>query len=185
VKKAILLAILTATLALCQSVSITAGAGEPTVTATFSGPAITQLASQIQSAPASTLWPNTVASVPQSTTLTASMTAVQTTISLASSTGVAICNGLLIDSEVMVVVNTSPLTLQRGMISTAAATHANNAPVTVLRVGAYNCQLKAMWFDQMATVITSKLNATALSQSQAALTAQQTANAAVAAAGVQ
>ena len=183
--KTILIALLSVA-AFAQTVPISVpGAGEPSVNVVFNSTAVSNLAANVTSTPASTLWPNVATSVPQSTTTTSAMGTTDTTAALASVTGISVCNGLLIDSEAMLVTGVAPLVLQRHMVGTAAAAHAANAPVTVLRTGSYTCLLKSLWVDQVMMLIQSKMVAAAAVQSQASLAAQTAAIAAVAAGAVQ
>ena len=181
-----------------QTVTITAPASmnETPVVAMFSATAIQQATQNIIQTPATTAWPNAPGQIPQSTTLTAAVDttttvacpagtpsgAVCSAMPLNSVTALAYCNGLLVDAEVALVVQTTPsLIVQRGMLGSQVAAHAANAPVTVLRVGDLTCGLKAVWFDGVSQIIASRLNA--VSQSQ--FNVQQLSNQAQANAGVQ
>jgi len=169
-----------------QTITLTppAGLNEPALTVTFSDAAMQEAALAVRSIPASGIWPNTPATVPLSTTLTAPLSVIDTTGILGTSANIAVCNGLLIDGEVMLVTGINPLTVQRGMVGTTPATHAAGTPVTVLRAGGFVAALKAIISDGSTAILVGALNATAQAQSQAALAAQMVANAAAAAAGV-
>lgn len=143
--------------------------GEPALSVTVSATGVSNLTSWIASIAPSTAWPNS-AGAPQNTTLAVALTdTTGTSVSLASATNLATCNGILIDSEVMAVVSgTGPITVIRGSAGTAKATHAANAPVTVLRSGNYTCWLKTAWADALMGVTGSRLQGAAITAQTAA-----------------
>lgn len=154
--------------------------GEPALSVTVSATGVSNLASWIAVTTPIAGWPN-IAAIPQNTVLVSDLTsATATTVNLAISANLATCNGLLIDSEIMAVVSatSNPVTVIRGSAGTVAATHAANAPVTILRSGNYTCWLKTAWADALTGVARARLQGAALTAQTAAVNA---ANAAIAA----
>jgi hypothetical protein len=178
--KTITLLLAFATLAICQTTFTlpSVAPGEPALPITVSATGVSNLTAWIALATPIIGWPNTA--LPQNTTLATALTdTTGTSVNLTASGNLAVCNGLLIDSEVMAVASTTnPVTVIRGSAGTAAATHAANAPVTILRSGNYTCWLKTAWADALTGVARARLQGAALTAQTAAVNA---ANAAIAA----
>jgi hypothetical protein len=122
--------------------------------------------------PVTGLWPNATGA-PIPTTLAAAITTTTgpcsgvtgasagancTTVSLASATNLAQCNGLIIDLEAMLVYSVSgqSVVVARGMLGTTKATHLIGAVVTPIRSGGGTCLLKAFDADGVAQAVLAK-----------------------------
>ncbi len=161
-------------------------AGEPNLSVTVSADAVTNLTAFLGVLAPTSGWPNS-AGIPADSTLSSGVNASTTSIPLASASNLRMCNGLLIESEIMAVVSVSgnTVTVIRAGLGTSGVTHAQGAAVKVLRFGNYTCFLKGAWADTIANVVTQKLQGTFLQAQQAAIAAAQANVAASAAAAVQ
>ena len=184
--KTLLFLLLPAALFAQATITLPGVAGESSLQVTVSATAVSNLTAFIQTAGPNSGWPNS-AGTPAATTLTNAIAdTTTTTITLASVTNLQLCNGLLIDSEVLGVVScnagTNQCTVVRGTVGSTKATHAATSSVTPLRFGNYTCFLKGVLADTIANVVSSKLQG-ALITAQTAAKATADASIAVIVAG--
>jgi hypothetical protein len=149
--------------------------GDAAVQVTLSAQAVTSMISAIEQ--------TTIGVSP--TTLNGALTSTATSVTLTSGAGISTCNGLMVDSELMVVtaVSGNTVTVTRGTIGTTAASHLTGAKVTITQSGNGSCWLANLMANQVNIAMTT-FPASTITAALAAIATQQATIASTVAAGV-
>ncbi len=149
--------------------------GDSAVSVTLSAQAIPSMIAAIE---------QTTIGVPP-TTLNGAVTSGATSVTLASGAGISTCNGLFVDSELMVVtaINGNVATVVRGTIGTTAAAHSSGAGVTITQSGNGSCWMANLMASQVKIAMVT-FPSTTISTANTAIATQQATITSTVAAGV-